>query len=436
MLALREDGKFKGYDADAAMVDKARAWARIHAWAKLFCRRHDLVNRRKTKEGQVLPKDAAERLQRFRGHVLKMRKRHGIEAADIINADQTPVWFDAAGNYTLETRGARTCFIQSNGKSKQRVTVMLAAAADGRKLPPHIIFKGSSDGSIAKSFQDDATRRRNGYPLSTKVILSAQKKAWFDQGIMRPWVKEVLQPAHTGGVQGGDDPENIKKNLVVLDAFSVHRAAEVMNDIRKAHFCMSMVPGGVTSVCQPADTHWNKPFKAYLRQQFNEHLLLQQVEAGETLMRPPTRADIAWWVGRAWDNVNTSLIVASFLHNGISNALDGSQDALITENSADVAAEIRRHGMPADGERLADENADAEEALEEEEQDVIVQSVSREEYEVEKITRKRKRGRGYQFYVKWGGWKDPTWEPAHKLKNCAALDAFEARHGGPSRRTV
>ena len=65
------------------------------------------------------------------------------------------------------------------------------------------------------------------------------------------------------------------------------------------------------------------------------------------------------------------------------------------------------------------------------EQDVIVQSVEREEYEVEKITRKRKRGRGYQFYVKWVGWKKPTWEPAHKLKNCAALDAFEARHGGP-----
>ena len=70
------------------------------------------------------------------------------------------------------------------------------------------------------------------------------------------------------------------------------------------------------------------------------------------------------------------------------------------------------------------------------EQDVIVQSVEREEYEVEKITRKRKRGRGYQFYVKWVGWKKPTWEPAHKLKNCAALDDFEAVHGGPSRSTV
>jgi len=34
------------------------------------------------------------------------------------------------------------------------------------------------------------------------------------------------------------------------------------------------------------------------------------------------------------------------------------------------------------------------------------------------------------------GDQGPTWEPAHKLKNCAALDAFEARHGGPSRRTV
>lgn len=52
-----------------------------------------------------------------------------------------------------------------------------------------------------------------------------------------------------------------------------------------------------------------------------------------------------------------------------------------------------------------------------------------EEYAVEAILDKRKRGRGVQYLVKWAGYDNPTWERSANLKNAAELVAdFESKH--------
>ena len=42
-----------------------------------------------------------------------------------------------------------------------------------------------------------------------------------------------------------------------------------------------------------------------------------------------------------------------------------------------------------------------------------------EVYNVETILNHRKRGRGYQYFVKWGGYPitDASWEPEHAFSN-------------------
>ena len=49
-----------------------------------------------------------------------------------------------------------------------------------------------------------------------------------------------------------------------------------------------------------------------------------------------------------------------------------------------------------------------------------------EEWEVERILRKRAKGRQRQVLVKWKRYLTPTWEPTEALANTEAYHVFEA----------
>ena len=57
------------------------------------------------------------------------------------NADETAIYLDMPPKYTLEEKGVKEVLFKNTGCEKVRLTVMLAATADGRKLPPLIILK-------------------------------------------------------------------------------------------------------------------------------------------------------------------------------------------------------------------------------------------------------------------------------------------------------
>ena len=48
------------------------------------------------------------------------------------------------GNRTVYSKGVKTVPVLTTGHEKTRVTVCLAAMADGRKLPPMVLFKGKA----------------------------------------------------------------------------------------------------------------------------------------------------------------------------------------------------------------------------------------------------------------------------------------------------
>lgn len=56
--------------------------------------------------------------------------------------DETPVWIDMPGEYTIEQKGAKTVSMGSTGCEKSRITVCLTAMGDGAKLLPLVLLKG------------------------------------------------------------------------------------------------------------------------------------------------------------------------------------------------------------------------------------------------------------------------------------------------------
>ena len=57
------------------------------------------------------------------------------------NDDETAIYLDMLPNYMLEKKGMREVLLKTTGCDKLCLTVMLAANADGRKLPPLLILK-------------------------------------------------------------------------------------------------------------------------------------------------------------------------------------------------------------------------------------------------------------------------------------------------------
>jgi hypothetical protein len=54
------------------------------------------------------------------------------------------------------------------------------------------------------------------------------------------------------------------------------------------------IPGGCTSLCQPVDVGFNKPFKDRVRQAWHNWMMAEAVI--HRTKRSPTRLDVATWV--------------------------------------------------------------------------------------------------------------------------------------------
>jgi len=57
------------------------------------------------------------------------------------NAHEMAIYPAMPPNYMLEKKGVKEVLLKTTGWEKLRLTVMLAATPDGRKLPPLLILK-------------------------------------------------------------------------------------------------------------------------------------------------------------------------------------------------------------------------------------------------------------------------------------------------------
>jgi hypothetical protein len=100
-----------------------------HRWLIAFLKRYRLALRRRTRISQKLPSQTQELLEKFNRFVINLRLEKSYELENIFNMDETPVWFDMAGNFTINPKGEKTVHICATGNEKNRFTVVLTCAA-------------------------------------------------------------------------------------------------------------------------------------------------------------------------------------------------------------------------------------------------------------------------------------------------------------------
>ena len=103
------------------------------SWINSFMKRFNLSLRRRTKISQKLPEDTEEKLEEFRRFIIRLRTQYNFDLNSIFNMDETPVWFDMAGNITVNNKGDKTVHIRTTGNDKNHFTVVLICSA-GKKV--------------------------------------------------------------------------------------------------------------------------------------------------------------------------------------------------------------------------------------------------------------------------------------------------------------
>jgi len=119
----------------------------------------------------------------------------------------------------------------------------------------------------------------------------------MDETVMLAWVDQVLRPFVETA------PEDIIP-ILILDSYQCHMMALVVQKIQELGVEVKHIPGGCTSLCQPVDVGFNKPFKNRVRRLWTEWMISEGITNNGTTSTP-TRLNVATWVDQAMADMSS-----------------------------------------------------------------------------------------------------------------------------------
>ncbi|KAK0134673.1 TBC1 domain family member 13 [Merluccius polli] len=288
--------------SDSADVDVFAASA---GWLDKFLQRNNLSVRRRTTVAQKDARHFTGKLVSFVTFTTRLIEKRKIQVKNIIAMDETAVWFDMVASTTVDTRGARSVPLKTTGHEKSHFTVVLAA--DGTKLKPYVVFKGS-------------VREVKAMQTISGVVVASSKNGWMNEDLTADWLRKVVGKLNFG------------PRLLAWDSYRCHISAATKAELKRGYnVTMAVIAGGCTKYIQAPDVMWNQPFKAILHESYDNWMAgvsdKEYTTGGN--MRAPARRLLVAWVLKAWDQLDAALVKNSFKVCGLTVAADGSEDHLI-----------------------------------------------------------------------------------------------------------
>ena len=161
-----------------AKKQKITGFIASEGWCTRFMRRDLYSIQEPTKIAQRLPKHYVDNIINFQRFVIRHRRQHNYQLSCIGNMDEYLVYMEMLPHKTMNKKGASTVLIKSTGHEQSRYTVVLALMADGKKLPPMIIFKRK-------------TKPPGNFPKGVKIHFN--EKGWMDASSCELWTHSIWQ---------------------------------------------------------------------------------------------------------------------------------------------------------------------------------------------------------------------------------------------------
>lgn len=274
------------------------------------------------------------------------------------------VLFEYLPRVTINEKGAKTVWVRCAGYEKRRVTVMLHGDSNGNRYPPFIVMK--SPPSMAKVGNEHNAAKRHGFGVHVwKKVSSIQVQhgvqihgnasAWWNYRLTLQFLRHNF----------GDRANKNVPILLLLDDFSGHWTKEVKEYAAEINVHLLKVPPNFTSVCQPADVAWNRPFKARLRELWTNDLA-SQVTAHEKdivsfKLKVADREKLTSWIVDSWGQVSPETIQNGFSGSKIppqqvQHIANHLMDALVDSLSVDEAVTSDRDMSDEEDSDISDQD--------------------------------------------------------------------------------
>ena len=132
----------KTWALNEAQSTDVQIFCASRGWLSRSLVRNKSTIRRSTTTGQKLPTQLSQKRIDFILYNKRHRESYQFGSSIIVNMDETLMWADMPSSTTITEKGSKTVPINSTGHEKYRLTVCLAARADGTKLLPLIVIPG------------------------------------------------------------------------------------------------------------------------------------------------------------------------------------------------------------------------------------------------------------------------------------------------------
>jgi hypothetical protein len=310
-------------------------------WLLRFKRDKNIVFRRPNARYKCSRPVLLARMKAMWCNILRVRRFAEVSFGNdlrqsIYGIDEKPIHFNESGSknsYTLEMLGAPSVKLKQNhAATRERVSIMTcvssseAAASQLRKLPVEALFKAKSE----KRTRNLKTPKDMNFSLQW-----AEKGSYRLEHIIR-FLDRWLDPWTPARAEAHD------YRILMLDVAGSHCGDEVVDFGWGRGYFVLYHYGCTTGVAQVNDTDLHGQFeKVYTEMEqmsFNEVQLLRP----GCINRSPQ--DVIDDVAGTWATLDHSQAVAGHKRTGLSCALDGSEDYLITREALECWLTL---GMPA-----------------------------------------------------------------------------------------
>ena len=266
-------------------------------WVRQFKKRHDAVlsmrkaelltvSRAKSLTPAVI--DAFFQLLRSEMEELKLTDK----PANVYNLDESGLSTDPRGKHVFVEKSGRDAYLKSQGAGKAMYSVLFCCNAEGRFLPPFVVYK-----ALRAPYD---TWTQGGPPGTTYATTPS---GWMESGVFEEWFCTIFL-------------EDVKKEhagepiILLFDGHGSHMTYKTASLARENNVTIICLPPHSSHALQPLDVAVFKPLKAKWRE-------ILKMWARESRLTNVDKTTFPHLLSKLWTKLDPQLAVSGFRGAGI-----------------------------------------------------------------------------------------------------------------------